>query len=80
MEAIIIDVEQEVLLEQLSVQLSDKPEATKPFDHTFEFIGARFDTSKIDNVRRRTSYHVLYLTKRKINKILRDKPRLFRLV
>lgn len=39
--------------------MSDKDETKKPFNTTFEFIGAHFDTSNIDHIVMRPAYHII---------------------
>lgn len=38
------------VFKRVGITLSDKPEANKPFDSTFESIGALYDTEDLDNI------------------------------
>lgn len=53
------EVETKTLQGELGVQLSTKPEANKPFSSTFDFIGAAFDVSNLEGLRRRPADHIL---------------------
>lgn len=52
------DIETTYIQDKLSVVFSSKPEANKPFDHMFEFIGAEFKTKDCNNITLRPAQHV----------------------
>lgn len=58
-ESIIENVEETVIQDRLSIILSPKEDANEPFASEFDFIGASFDTSDVQNIRRRPSSHIL---------------------
>lgn len=52
-------VETETLRGELGIQMIAKPEVNLPFSSSFEFIGARFDASNLENPTHRPAYHIL---------------------
>lgn len=78
-EAVIDQVEQGTLRGELQVRLSSKPEANRAFGTQFEFIGAAFDTSDLDNICRRPADHILNRLRSQVPDLLTQAPMLIEL-